>query len=559
MLEGCTPWPDEFAARYRAAGYWRDLTLAEMLDESIREHGSRIAIVDGERRVSYSQLGQSIDRLAVQLAEAGLASLERVVFQLPNTLEFVVAFFALQRIGVIPVMALASHRLTEIRHFTEHSQAVGYFVADRQRGFDFRDMAQTLAGEFACLREVFVSGDARPGQHALDAMIEREPDAGHAAALLSERRPDPDEVALMLLSGGTTGLPKLIPRTHNDYAYNARQCGATNAFGPGTVLLTLLPLAHNYNLACPGILGILTHGGTVVLSAEMDAETVFPLIEREGVTNICAAVPLIATWVNSPVPARCDLSSLRAVMSGGARLPEELRRKVETVFACTFVECYGTSEGLIMQTRLDDADAIRFESSGRPVSPGDEIKIVDEAGNEVPDGEVGELLARGPYTIRSYYKNPEASAAAFTADGFYRMGDSVAKRGGYLYASGRKKDVINRGGEKISCEEIEDHLHAHPKVASACVVPMPDPVYGERGCAFVIAKPGQHLDFDELKAFMLEREIAKFKIPERLELVAEFPLSPAGKILRRELKRIIEEMVEAESGGASQAGKCPPT
>lgn len=550
MLEGCTPWPDEFAARYRAAGYWRDRTLAEMLDESVREHGARTAIVDGARRITYSELGRRTERLAVQLAEAGLAPLDRVVFQLPNTLEFVIAFFALHRIGVIPVMALPSHRLTEIRHFVAHSEAVGYVIPDRVRGIDFRDMAQTLTAESACLREVFVSGVPYPGQHALKAMIESEPDAGRAATLLSERRPDPDEVALMLLSGGTTGLPKLIPRTHNDYAYNARLCGATNAFGPGSVLLVLLPAAHNYNLACPGILGILAHGGTVVLSTDMGAETVFPLIAREGVTNICAAVPLIANWVNAPVPAECDLSSLRAVMNGGARLPEALRRRVETVFGCTFVECYGTSEGLIMQTRLDDPDAIRFASSGRPVSPADEIKIVDEAGNELADGEVGELITRGPYTIRGYYKNPAANAAAFTADGFYRMGDAVTRRDGNLYAAGRKDDVINRGGEKISCEEVEDHLHAHPKVASACVVPMPDPVYCERGCAFVIAKTGQNLDLDELKTFLLGREIAKFKIPERLEVVAEFPRSPAGKILRRELKRIIEEMVDAEADGA---------
>jgi 2,3-dihydroxybenzoate-AMP ligase len=261
-------------------------------------------------------------------------------------------------------------------------------------------------------------------------------------------------------------------------------------------------------------------------------------------------VPLIANWVDTALAAEFDFSSLRAVMNGGARLPEELRRRVETVFGCTFVECYGTSEGLIVQTRLDDPPTIRFESSGRPVSPADEIKIIDEAGDELPDGEVGELVARGPYTIRGYYNNPEADAAAFTADGFYRMGDAVTRREGYLYAVGRKKDVINRGGEKISCEEVEEHLHAHPKIAGACVVPMPDPVYGERGCAFVIAKSGQSLDFGELKSFLVGRQIAKFKIPERLELVAQFPLSPAGKILRRELRRIIEEMVEAETAGA---------
>ncbi len=548
MLEGCTPWPDELAARYREAGYWADCTLPEMLREAIDDYGESSAIIDGDRRITYLELERQSKQLAVQLAKTGLKPLDRVIFQLPNSIEFVIAFLALHRIGVIPVMALPSHRLTEIRHFTAHAEAVAYFIPDKVRDFDFRDMADSLAAEFDHLQSVFVSGTPRGDQHALTSMIETKTNADNAAAILAERRPDPGEVALMLLSGGTTGLPKLIPRTHNDYGYNTRQCAATNEYRPDSVMLALLPLAHNYNLACPGMLGILVNGGTVVLSADMSAETVFPLIDRAGVTNICAAVPLIANWVNAPAPDACDLSSLRTVMNGGARLPKELRRKVESVFGCTFVECYGTSEGLIMQTRLDDPESIRFESSGRPVSPADEIKIVDEAGNELPDGEVGELLARGPYTVRGYYKNPDANAAAFTADGFYRMGDAVAKRDGYLYAVGRKKDVINRGGEKISCEEVEDHLHAHPKVASACVVPMPDPVYGERGCAFVVTKSGQDLTFDELKTFLLGREIAKFKLPERLEVVAEFPLSPAGKILRRELKRIIEEKVEAETG-----------
>jgi 2,3-dihydroxybenzoate-AMP ligase len=548
MLEGCTPWPDDVAKRYRDAGYWEDRTLGDMLDDSIRAWGPKTAIVCGDRRLSYDELGRRVDGLAAFLAEAGLKSRDRVVFQLPNSPDFAVAFFALQRLGVIPVMALRSHRLSEIRHFVAHAGATGYLIPDVVGDFDFRDMAATVMAEFDHLRHVFVAGAAGPGQTPLPQMSENQGDAAAGRALLEERRPDPGEVALMLLSGGTTGLSKLIPRTHNDYVYNCKQCARATGLGPDSVYLSLLPLAHNYNLAAPGLLGVLASGGTVVLGQSLAADDVFPLIERERVTHVAAALPLIAEWLATPAPGRADLSSLRAVSNGGARLPEDLRRGVEATLGCTFIESYGTSEGLINQTGPDDPDEVRFTSSGRPISEADEIRIVDEDGNDLPDGTPGELLVRGPYTVRGYYRNPAADAKSFTADGFYRMGDTVRKQGRLLFAEGRKTDRINRGGEKISCEEVESHLHAHPKIESACVVAMPDPVYGEKACAFAIARAGERLTFAELKEFMLGREIAKFKIPERLELVDAFPLSPAGKILRRELVRIIAETVAAESG-----------
>ena len=191
------------------------------------------------------------------------------------------------------------------------------------------------------------------------------------------------------------------------------------------------------------------------------------------------------------------------------------------------------------------------------MSEADEIKVIDDTGHEVPDGCVGELVARGPYTFRGYYKAPEATAAAFTSDGFYRMGDAVRKVGGYVYVEGRIKDLINRGGEKVSSEEVENHLIAHPAVQNVCVVAMPDPVYGERACAFVIVRNGASLDFESMKAFLIGRGIAKFKLPERLELVDAFPLSPAGKILRRELRAIIAAKLEAERSGIGGAGAGP--
>ena len=208
-------------------------------------------------------------------------------------------------------------------------------------------------------------------------------------------------------------------------------------------------------------------------------------------------------------------------------------------------------------TRLDDPLAIRMESSGRPVSEGDEIKIIDEHGNELPDGVAGELVCRGPYTIRGYYRAPDINRRAFTADGFYRMGDVVRKIGGYLYVEGRMKDLINRGGEKISCEEIENHLLAHPDIESACVVSMPDEVFGEKACAFVILRHGRQLTLSLLTEFLQTRDIARFKFPERMEIVDSFPISPAGKILRRELREQIARSLRA--GTASRPAGSGPT
>ena len=541
MLEHCTPWPEEFARRYREQDYWANITLHDMLAHSIRAAPQRTALVQGERRLSYAQLGEAIDRLARPLIDLGFRPRDRVVFQLPNSIEFVIALFALLRIGVIPVLALPAHRRAEISHFVAHAEAVGYFVPDFWRGYDYRKLAADISAGAPSLRRVLVLGEPDTNQISLTDLL-----AGHGSgdtSRIGDCSPSPDEVALMLLSGGTTGLPKMIPRTHNDYVYNCRQSGAIAGFNADTVFLALLPMAHNYTLGCPGVLGALAWGGTAVIAPDASIETVSRLIEAERVSVISATVPLIVNWLNAKRPQHCDFSSLRVLMNGGAKLAPELRRRVERQFGCAFQESYGTGEGLLNMTRLDDPAEIRFTSSGRPISPADEIRIVDENGNDVADGEAGELICRGPYTIRGYYKAPEKTRAAFTDDGFYRMGDVVRRVDGNLYIEGRLKDIINRGGEKISCEEVENHILSHPKVKNACLVAMPDPMFGEKACAFVIPVDGATLDLDEINSFLLSREIAKFKLPERLRLVREFPISPAGKVLRRELRRLVSDEI----------------
>ncbi len=549
MLQGFVPWPDDVAARYRDAGLWEGVTVHAMVARTAAREPDKVALDDGDRRMTYAALMSDVDRLAAGLHRLGLRTHDRVVLQLPNVAEFITTYLALNRIGAIPVMALRAHRHAEVRHFLRASGAVAYVVPAVLGTLDYREMAAEMAGEFPMLKHVLVAGDPHVGQIALASLIEEVDDASLAA--LVDVRVDAGDVSTMLLSGGTTSMSKLIPRTHDDYVLNARLCGAAAGFDAAMVFMAVLPLGHNYNLASPGLLATFHVGGTVVLGPSTDTDAVFSLVQRERVTVIAAAVPLIANWLQGDADRRYDLTSLKVVQNGGARLPPELRLRLRERFGCTPQEIYGTAEGLINMTRLDDPDDVLLESSGAPVSAFDEIKVVDDQDREVPDGEPGELLTRGPYTIRGYWGSDDAGVAAknaeaFTADGFYRMGDIVRKRGRDVYTEGRRKDLINRGGEKISCEEVENLIFMHPKVQTVVLVAMPDPVFGEKACACVVTKPGEALAFDELIAFLRGKQIASFKLPERLEVMERFPVSPVGKIMKRELRDLIAKRIAAE-------------
>jgi 2,3-dihydroxybenzoate-AMP ligase len=350
------------------------------------------------------------------------------------------------------------------------------------------------------------------------------------------------------LSGGTTGIPKLIPRTHNDYIYNSRLASEVTGVGPDEVFLDVLPLAHNLPLACPGLQGYLLHGGKFVLSNSTRSEDIFALIERCRVTHIAVVPALLIRLINDPSIAKFDLSSLRVIQSGGQRLQPEVRRRAkELIPNVTVQENFGMAEGMLMFVRFDDPEDVRLETVGRPLSPDDEVRLVDENDREVAPGEIGELLARGPYTLRGYFGVPEYNARAFTSDGFYRSGDLMRLHpsGNYI-VEGRKKDLINRGGEKISAEEIENLILAHPAVQNVACVPMPDPTLGERMCAYVILHRGSPLKLPELVQFLMGQEIAKHKLPERLEIVDEFPLSPFGKVSKKDLTERITQRLKAE-------------
>ena len=547
MLEGFVPWPADLAAAYRRNGVWEGVTVTEMIERTARALPDKVAVVHGTTRISYSELIAQARRLAGALLDSGIGPRDRVVMQLPNTPTFVCLYLALNYIGAVPVTALRAHRHAEVRHFISASGAIAYAIPDRIGDFDYRTMADEMRAAFPALRSILVDGDARAGQISFDSLLQRSHDDTELENRLAAARPDPADVSTMLLSGGTTSMSKLIPRTHDDYVLNARLCARVGGFDRATVLGVILPLGHNYNLASPGILGAFHVGGTVVLMRGTDTEEIFSTVVRERISVIAAAVPLIANWLNADVGTRYDLGTLKVVQNGGARLPPELRARLRERFGCTPQEIYGTAEGLINMTRLDDPDDVLLHSSGAPVSELDEIRVVDDESRDVADGEAGELVTRGPYTIRGYYNAAEKNAEAFLPGGWYRMGDIVRKHGRYVYTEGRRKDQINRGGEKISCDEIENLIFAHPAVKSVVLVAMPDPVFGEKACACVILKPGAALGFDELVAFLRTQRIASFKLPERLELMNEFPVSPVGKILKRQLREMVAEKVLRET------------
>jgi 2,3-dihydroxybenzoate-AMP ligase len=544
MLAGCTPWPADLAARYRREGYWRGQTLGDLVDEWAERYGDREAIIAGDARISYRELRRQVNGQAHSLFALGLRPGERLVMQLPNVPEFIYLYFACAKIGVLPVMALPAHRFAEISYLVQFSEAAAYSIAARFRGFDYTRLAEQVRASSACLRDVITVTDDVPP----DAVEWRCPDhVAEDSARFLPFRPDSADVALFLLSGGTTGLPKLIPRTHDDYAYCSRAAAEVCGFGPDTVYLASLPIAHNFPLASPGIQGAFQVGGKVVLLSSPDPAEAFPLIQRERVTATALVPALALRWMDAPDRERYDLSSLRLLQVGGARLNPEAARRVRPTLGCQLQQVFGMAEGLVNYTRLDDSDEVVEQTQGRPVSTADEIRIVDEDGRDVPAGETGELLTRGPYTIRGYYNVPEHNARAFTPDGFYRTGDVVRLHpSGNLSVEGREKDLINRGGEKISAEEIEDLILAHPAAFNAAVVAMPDAVLGERACAYVILRPGASLTFDELIAFLDGKQIARFKLPERLEIVESFPLTSVGKVSKKDLREDIVTKLRRE-------------
>ncbi|WP_426445443.1 (2,3-dihydroxybenzoyl)adenylate synthase [Paenibacillus sp. S-38] len=539
MLKGYVAWPGAVAARYREAGLWRGQTLGAMLTECAERFGERTAVVSGSERWSYKELDDKVDALAAGLLLLGLKREDRVVVQLPNIGAFFTVIFALFRIGAIPVFALPLHRQSEIRYFCEHSEAAAYIIPDIEGSFDYRGLAADIRSVVPTLRHVLVAGEAGPFVSLDEAAVMG---GGRAPGGWPEVKAG--DVAFLQLSGGSTGLPKLIPRTHDDYAYSFRRSAEICRLSEQSVYLAALPVAHNFPLSSPGVLGTLYAGGTVVLSPRPGPDDTFPLIAQERVTITAVVPPLALIWMEAAASRECDLSSLEVLQVGGAKFSAEAAARVGPVLGCRLQQVYGMAEGLVNYTRLDDPDELVLHTQGRPMSPWDEIRVLDEDGQEVEPGEIGELVTRGPYTIRGYYKASEHNARAFTEDGFYRTGDLVrVNAAGYIAVVDRAKDQINRGGDKIAAEEVENHLLSHPGIYNAAMVSVPDRFLGERSCAFIITRQPGTPSAAEIKSHLRERGLAPYKIPDRIVFVDQFPLTSVGKVSKKALRESLAAQV----------------
>ena len=553
MLEGCTPWPKEFAERYIAQGYWENVTLGDVLDRSAWHFPKREALVgispvSGEVRDTYIELKRKVDRLALHLLRIGLKPSDRVILQLPNIPEFVYIYFALQKIGAIPVTSLPPHRLSEVGYIAQHTGAKGHVIPSEFRDFNYLELAKDVQEKASNVEYVLVAGTNVPeGTIAMAELLEQPIEEDYTQDYLKAYRPDPMEVAVFQLSGGTTGRQKVIPHTHNDYICCCKFSAFRVAHSQYSVFLASAPVAHNFSLTAPGLNGTIYCGGKTVLALNPDPETVLSLVEAEKVTYMNGVPTMILNWLNHLEEAHYDLSSLKVIAGGGFRVNVELGRRAKETLGFNIQQNFGMGEGFHACTRLDDLEEVILETQGRPLTPVDEFRVVDDNGVEVPVGEMGELWGRGPTVVRGYYNAEEHNREAYDPDGFYKTGDMVIQdHRGNLIVEGRSKDMINRGGEKISAEEVESLIMGHPSVLTTAVVAMPDPVFGEKSCAYVILHPGKTLQLEELKEFLMGKQIAKFKLPERLEVVEALPLTSVGKISKVELRKDIAEKLESE-------------
>ena len=527
-----SPWPQDFADRYRAAGYWIDQPLTRILDAQLAVDPGAEALICGSRRFSYADLDRLSGNLAARLARAGLGRGDTALVQLPNLAELYIVFFALLRIGVAPVNALFSHRRLELSAYAGQI-APRVVIASRAHEL-FRDDGFVDELRAGGAEHVLLLNEDAP-QRSLTHWLEPGGDLPAGAG------PTPaDQVAFFQLSGGSTGTPKLIPRTHNDYDYSIRASVAICAVTARTRFLCALPAAHNFTMSSPGVLGVFHAGGTVIMAPNPEPLACFDLIAREGVTMAPLVPPAVALWlraVEENPDRRGQLATLETLLVGGASFAEATARRVPELLGCRLQQVFGMAEGLVNYTRRDDPPEIVFATQGRPISPGDEIRVLDPDGRPVPDGRPGALATRGPYTFRGYYRSPEHNAQAFDREGFYQSGDVVVRQNGYLRVVGRIKDQINRGGEKIAAEEIENLLLRHTDITHAALVSVPDAHLGEKSCAFLVLRDGAgRLSPPALRRHLLDLGVAEYKLPDRFRLTDALPLTAVGKIDKRSLR-----------------------
>ena len=552
MLEGFVPWPDEDVTHFKESGYWEDITLGEHLDKWVENYSDSPALSFHGTEISYKKMDENVTRIADEMIHLGLKPYDRIIIQMFNTPKLVYFIYACLKIGAIPICSLPTHRYSEINFLASEAKARAHLIPGGTiKGFDYEQFALKMREVVPSLEYIFTVGQSSSDQViGIDDILTKKIDFEAGKKAIQSYNPDPMEPAFFQLSGGTTGVPKIIPRTHNDYYYNAKCSAKALAYDKKSRLLIAVPLMHNAFLV-NGLLAIHISGGTVILDESLAPETVLQSIAQNK-ADMLGTVPVILhrlLEVPEPVRLKYDMTSLKKVLWGGNAIDPSIQEQFRAVFSCDTLQTYGMAEGMCCWNRPDDSDKIKMNTQGRPVSTADEVRVVDLiTKKDMPAGQKGECWTRGPYTLRGYYKSDERNKEAFSEDGYYKTGDLIQRdKNGNITVMGRIKDCISRGAEKINAEEVEDHILKFSQVKNVAVVAMPDKIMGERVCAFIVAKDKRSFLLDELSDFLINTEkIAKFKVPERLEFINELPITKVGKFEKLSLRNKITDILRNE-------------
>jgi non-ribosomal peptide synthetase component E (peptide arylation enzyme) len=545
-IDGVTYCEPEIAQQYFQNGAWTDQTFGEALAATALRLPDKQAFISDEVSLTFQELDEQSDRLAAALHILGLAPGARAMFQMGTTVDTALALCASYKAGIVPVCSLPQYRELEIGKLATLASPQAYFVQAGIGSFDLVGFAQKMCAEYPSLQLLVVARGATPsGAHAMAALIESI-SLVDARRVLSDLKIGSEDVLSFQLSGGTTGVPKIIPRFHAEYLAHSTAWSKHVDAGERSTLIWSLPLLHNA-AHLYALVPTIALGQTTVLMPRVDIVRMAELIQQYRVTHAVSIGPVAPQIMACPQVLEHDLSSLKEFFC--------LTRAdgLEAFLGVPCANLYGITEGLLIGSGVDVDEFVRHHTHGRSGCKHDEIRLLDPQSNTpVMPGETGELCFRGPSSVRGYYKAADANATAFTPDGFFRTGDMMRAHviDGQTYFSfeGRLRDNINRGGEKIGCEEVESFLSRHPAVLDAKLVAMQDPLYGEKGCAFLILRQGHSApDIPHVIEFLSSQGLAKFKCPERIEILDAFPVTRVGKVDKPAMRQIIANKMASEA------------
>lgn len=532
---------DEFLDK----GYWTQETFFDFWDRNAREYGDREALVDSKYRLTWKEAKRLVDAIASAWAEMEIPQSARIIIQSPNSVYGFLSRIACERAGVISLTVYPYLRERELEYMVERTEATAVVIPGVYRKFDYLEMYRGLQKRFSHLKYIFLFDEKVPksaptGTYSLTTLAQERAERPIDESLLRARRLDAIwDVALLTTTSGTTGLPKLV-----EWPTAPRVCtskGRVDIWDLTKDDITVAIAPH-----AGGAAGTLTYfaaplvGAKTVMLEEFSPEAALELIEKERATAI-GVVPTHLVRMLDADTSQVDLGSLRFIRSAGGYLSPQVAEEAENAFGAVITSDLGTQDmGSVSGCRVDDPKELRRRTVGRML-PGNEVRLLDENGNEVPSGEPGILYFRGPHAPAGYYRDEELTATVFDPEGWTTTGDIVKFDQGCLWILGRAKDMIIRGGQNIYPAEIEGLLNEHPKVASVAIVGYPDKEMGERACAYVIPKAGQDFTLEEMVDFLKEKKLAMFKLPERLEIVSEFPtVGDSGKVDKKALKEYLE-------------------